>query len=261
MQPIHWRYEVQDSVARLALNRADYGNSINLDCLAELSTISAAIQADSQIRAVVLSAEGKHFSIGMDVAVIQQMAGQSFADYAKHLGAGQQAIDAFEGITKPIIAKIQGFCIGAGVILSACADFRISSGRAVFSLPEVQRSIGVIMGLNRVTRLIGIANSKRMAMLGEKFSAAEMLQMGFLTSTCEADQLDTAAEKLLGKILALPPQAVSLNKRIADFSYAEYLRRSQQFELEEQYPINQTDDFREAMQSFFEKRPPRYGGK
>ncbi|MBL8034720.1 MAG: hypothetical protein JNJ69_13525, partial [Leptospiraceae bacterium] len=67
MQPIHWRYEVQDSVARLALNRADYGNSINLDCLAELSTISAAIQADSQIRAVVLSAEGKHFSIGMDV--------------------------------------------------------------------------------------------------------------------------------------------------------------------------------------------------
>mgnify|MGYP003595845233 CR=1 FL=1 len=74
------------------------------------------------------------------------MVGQKFEDYAAHLSEGQRCIDAFEAIQKPVIARIQGFCIGAGVILAACADFRLSSDRAIYSLPEVQRSIGVIMG-------------------------------------------------------------------------------------------------------------------
>ncbi len=260
MTPQHWLFSVENKVATVALNRPATGNNVNLECLDELKELSEKIAADADIHAVVLAAEGKHFSIGMDVAVIQQMAGQSFENYAEHLSAGQRAIDAFEAIQKPIVAKIQGFCIGAGVILAACADFRVSSDRAVYSLPEVQRSIGVIMGLNRVTRLIGMAHTKRMAMLGEKFSAAEMAEMGFLTKVCPGERLSAEVEILLKKIRALPPQAVSLNKQIADFSYVEFLRASQQFELEQQYHLNQTADFREAMAAFFEKRPPRYTG-
>lgn len=261
MAPQHWLYRVENKVATVSLNRTAHGNNINLDCLAELKQISEQIQGDPDIHAVVLSAEGKHFSIGMDVAVIQQMAGQSFENYAENLNAGQRAIDAFEAIQKPIIAKIKGFCIGAGVILSACADFRISSDRAIFSLPEVQRSIGVIMGLHRVTRLIGVAHTKRMAMLGEKFSASEMAALGFLTKVCPGEKIDAEVDILLKKILALPAQAVSLNKQITDFSYAEFLRQSQKFELERQFHLNGTADFKEAMLSFFEKRPPRYTGK
>ncbi|AFM12318.1 enoyl-CoA hydratase/isomerase family protein [Turneriella parva] len=256
----HWQFRIADRVATVTLNRPGTGNNINLDCLAELKFISEAIQADASIHAVVLRSEGKHFSVGMDVAVIQQMAGQPFEAYAEHLRAGQRCIDAFEAIQQPIVAEIRGFCIGAGVILAACADFRLSSARAVYSLPEVQRSIGVIMGLGRVTRIMGTANTKRMAMLGEKFSAAEMQQMGFLTQVAPDEKLSAEVDILLKKIMALPPKAVSLNKRIADFASAENLRQSQLFELEQQFHLNQTQDFKEAMQSFFEKRPPRYRG-
>lgn len=256
----HWQFRREGRLATVTLARAESGNNINLECLAELKTISEAIRADASIHAVLLRSEGKHFSVGMDVAVIEQMADQPFAAYAAHLSAGQRCIDAFEAIEQPIIAEIKGFCIGAGVILAACADFRVSSERAVYSLPEVQRSIGVIMGLGRVARIIGMAHTKRMAMLGEKFSAAEMQQMGFLTKVATDDKLSAEVDILLKKILALPPKAVSLNKRIANFGAAEVLTASQEFELNEQYQLNQTADFREAMQSFFEKRPARYTG-
>lgn len=260
MTPVHWQYRVDDRVATVSLNRAETGNNVNLECLAELKTISEQIQGNPGIHAVVLKSEGKHFSVGMDVAVIQQMVGQPFGAYDEHLSTGQRCIDVFEAIDKPIVAEIKGFCIGAGVILAACADFRISSDRAVYSLPEVHRSIGVIMGLGRVTRIIGVANTKRMAMLGEKFSAAEMQQMGFLTKVCAGEKLSAEVDILLKKILALPPKAVSLNKRIADFAADAELRAAQRFELEQQYHLNQTEDFKEAMQSFFDKRPPRYRG-
>lgn len=261
MTPGHWLFSVSDGVATLSLNRPDHGNNINLECLEELRQLSGQIERDPAVRVVVLRSEGKHSSIGMDVSVIGQMAGQQYEPYAEHLGAGQKCIDAFEAITLPIIAEIKGFCIGAGVILAACADFRISTERAIFALPEVKRSIGVIMGLNRVTRLVGVSAVKRMAMLGENFSAQQMFEWGFLTEIVTEEKLAAASASLVKKILALPPLAVALNKRIADFSYAEFLRQSQEFELREQYALNQTADFREALEAFSQKRPPRYTGK
>lgn len=261
MTPRHWLFSVSDGVATVSLNRPEHGNSIDLECLEELRQLSEQIEQESAIRVVVLRSEGKHTSIGMDVSVIGQMAGLSYEAYAEHLGAGQRCIDTFESIRRPIIAEIKGFCIGAGVILAACADFRISSDRAVFALPEVKRSIGVIMGLHRVTRLVGVSAVKRMAMLGENFSARQMLDWGFLTEMVPEEKLAAATAAFVKKILALPPLAVTLNKRIADFSYAEFLQQSQQFELREQFPLNQTADFREAIESFQAKRTPSYLGK
>lgn len=257
----HWLYREEEQTAFISLNRPADGNNINLECLEELRELSAGITGHTGIRAVVLRSEGKHFSIGMDVSVISQMAGQGFENYAGHLSAGQRCIDAFEAIPQPVIAEIRGFCIGAGVILAACADFRVSSANAIYSLPEVKRSIGVIMGLNRVSRLIGVAAAKRMAMLGENFSAAEMHRLGFISELVEADKLTAATAMLLKKIHALPPQAVSLNKRIVDLSHADRTREAQRFELAEQYRLNQSEDFGEAMASYFERRQPRYSGK
>ena len=261
MTPRHWLFSVRDGVATLSLNRPEHGNNINLECLEELRQLSEQIEHNPAVRVVVLRSEGKHSSIGMDVSVIGQMAGQQYEPYAEHLGAGQKCINAFEAISRPIIAEIKGFCIGAGVILAACADFRISTERAVFALPEVKRSTGVIMGLHRVTRLVGVSSVKRMAMLGENFSARQMLEWGFLTEIVAEEKLAAASANLVKKILALPPLAVTLNKRIADFSYAAFLQQSQQFELREQFQLNQTADFREAIESFQKKRPPSYLGK
>jgi enoyl-CoA hydratase len=258
---MHWTCKIERKVATLTLQREESGNNINLECLEELRLLSLDIAADSRVAVVLLRSSGKHFSIGMDVSVIAQMADQDFESYAAHLSAGQRCIDSFEAIGKPIIAEIQGFCIGAGVILAACADFRISSDRAIYSLPEVKRSIGVIMGLCRVTRLIGVAATKQMAMLGENFTAREMSAFGFLNEVVPQESLSATSDRWIRKILALPPQAVALNKQIVDFSYANLLQTSQRFELEQQFFLNQTDDFNEALRSFFEKRPPRYTGK
>ncbi|GAB4444886.1 MAG: hypothetical protein OHK0011_26830 [Turneriella sp.] len=100
MTPSHWLFSVSDGVATLSLNRPEHGNNINLECLEELRQLSVQIEQDSAVRVVVLRSEGKHTSIGLDVSVIGQMAGQHYEPYAEHLGAGQRCIDAFEAMTR-----------------------------------------------------------------------------------------------------------------------------------------------------------------
>ena len=256
----HWLFETKDHIAYLTLNRPESKNRIGQVTLEELGVISEQIKNDPAIWAVVVQANGDGFSGGVDVNLIGQMVGQESEVYRKNLRLVQSFFDAFEAIPKPTIAALHGYVVGGGLILALCCDFRIGADNLSISLPEVKRSIGVIMGTQRITRTIGIAHTKELVMLGNAIDADRAYQMGLLTRLVPKDQLEETATQFARQFLKLPPLAVGVNKIITD--QGAYLDRAgQDLEIEAQERLLKTRDFQEAISSFFEKRIPNFKGE
>lgn len=256
----HWLVTLENHVLRLVLNNASQKNRFNQTVFLELKEIIIYINQTPEVWVVILEGAGGHFSSGVDVSLIGQMIGQDKPRYEEGLKALQTIFDDFEAIEKPTIAKIEGYCLGGGVILALCCDFRIVANNAIFGLPEVKRSIGVIMGTQRITRIAGIAATKEMILLGENFDASQAHSYGLVNQVIPLDQLENTVVKLAQKFKQLPPLAVGICKRIID--QGQFADRSgQDLEIAAQYELLGTLDFREAVQSFFEKRTPQYLGK
>ena len=233
---------------------------MNAETLYELRDIAAELGANREVRAVIVAGAGKHFSVGLDVNLIRMMVGREADEYRENILKLQECLDAFEALEKPTIAKIRGFCIGGGMILAACCDFRIASERSIFSLPEVKRGIGVIMGAARITRLCGVSVTKELILFGGRHDALDLFEYGFLNDVADEEELDEAAAHLAEKFRNLPPRAVGINKRIINQGLEMSLRASQNLEIDAQAELLDSPDFKEAMDSYFEKRPPRYTG-
>ena len=181
------------------------------------------------------------------------MVGAPQEQVARDLRDLQDCLDVFEALPLPVIAGLHGFVIGGGIILAACCDFRIASRRAIFSLPEVKRGIGVVMGMQRVTRLVGVATCKEWALLGENFSAAVAYEQGLVHRLVAPEDLDAELNKLAQKFAKLPRSAVAVNKQIINRGYAMDLRESQDHEIELQLGLLDGEDFRRAMAAFFKQ--------
>lgn len=257
----NWLFEVDDRVATLTLNRAAKMNSMTSETLLELRELVGVINGRSDIWVVVVASTGDHFTVGVDVSAIGMMVGQEPETYRNNLRDLQDCLDQFEALTKPTIAQIRGYCLGGGMILACCCDFRVVSKTAVFGLPEVKRSIGVIMGTQRITRVAGVAATKEMTLLADNFDAEQAQRYGLVTQLVGDDELETAVNALANKFRSLPPRAVGVAKRIIDEGYSMTVRDSQDLEIAAQQELLNSADFQEAIAAFFEKRPPRYTGQ
>ena len=200
------------------------------------------------------------FLAGVDVSLIGDMIGQDYKAYQNNLRESQSVLDAFEALEKPTIAALRGYVVGGGMILALCCDFRIAADNAIFGLPEVKRSIGVIMGTQRITRTIGIAHTKELVMLGNNIKASRAYEMGLVNEVVPQDQLKERVRQFATQFLELPPLAVGLCKQI--INEGQFLERAgQELEIEAQATLLNTADFKEAIASFFEKRKPVFKGK
>ncbi|MEM6629918.1 MAG: enoyl-CoA hydratase/isomerase family protein [Bacteroidota bacterium] len=256
----HWLLEIKDHIAYLTLNRPSQKNRIDTITLTELGDITQVLETDPEVWVVILQAKGDVFSAGVDVSLIGSMMGQDLASYRSSLRNAQAFLDAFEALEKPTIAALQGYVVGGGMILSLCCDFRIAAENVVFQLPEVKRSIGVIMGTQRITRTIGVSRTKEMVMLGKPVHADLALQMGLVNQLVPYAQLSEQTHNFARQFLELPPLAVGLCKKI--INEGQFLERAgQDLEIEAQAALLKTDDFKEAISSFFEKRKPNFLGK
>lgn len=256
----HWVLDIQEHVAYLTLNRPAKKNRIDTTTLTELGEITKVLSSDPRVWVVVVRAAGNCFSAGVDVSLIGNMIGQDEASYRENLRNAQSFLDAFEALEKPTIAALQGLVIGGGMILALCCDFRIAAEDVHFELPEVKRSIGVIMGTQRITNTIGIAHTKEMVMLGTPVGAKRALQIGLVNRVVSLEQLQDQATDFAQQFLELPPLAVGLCKKI--INEGQFLERAgQDLEIEAQFGLLDTKDFKEAITSFFEKRKPVYKGE
>ena len=257
----NWLWNEDGRLLTLTLNRPKKSNRISTETLHELRDISKKINERDDIWCVVVKGSGKHFSTGVDVNNIGGMLNVSEEQFRSNLRDQQDCLDQFEAIAKPTIAQIHGYCLGGGMLLSLCCDFRIADESAMLGLPEVKRAIGVIMGMQRITKIAGIARTKELAMMGENIDAATSYEYGLLHRVVTVGELDDAVAQFAAKFDHLPPKAVSLNKQIVDETVQLDVQAAQQFEAQVQYPLLSSDDFREAIASFMEKRPPVYTGK
>ena len=256
----NWLLSQEGHIARLTLNRPESKNNLTTDVLLELREISELLASRREVWSVILQAAGDHFSTGMDTLVFRQSLEWSEQAITEMIAAQQECLNTFEALGKPTIAKLHGFCIGGGLMLALCCDFRIASKRTIFSLPEIKLGIPVLWGTHRIVRLVGESRAKELIYLGKRFRAADALSYGLIHQVVDPDELDKAVQTLAERFELIPPRTVGIAKQITRMSHDLTGDESQTFEREALSNLQDSADVEEAIESYVQKRKPRFTG-
>ncbi|GAB97337.1 enoyl-CoA hydratase/carnithine racemase [Kineosphaera limosa] len=225
-----------------------------------------AVNADTDVRAVVLTGAGSAFSAGgnvKDMVDRSGMFGGSPHVLREGYRAGIQRIPrALYHCEVPVVAAVNGPAVGAGCDLSLMCDLRVASSRAFFAESFVQ--LGMIPGDGGawlLTKAVGPARAAEMALTGDRVSAAQALEWGLVNDVVEPDALLGAAHTLAGRVAKNPPLAVRMAKRLLRESQHQSLESLLEFSAAMQALAHHTDDHREALGAFTQKRPGDYQGR
>ncbi len=258
--------EKQGFVTWLTLNRPLERNTMTLEFFDELRDLFNAFDTDPEVRVVVIKAEGKSFTAGLDLVAAQSLMGDGSASYREELRrkikALQESMSAIEKCRKPVIAAIHGHCIGGGIDLTSACDIRIASKDAIFSIRETRIGIIADIGtLQRVPHIIGHGWFRELALTGRDFTAEEALNMGYITHLCEdRDTLYTEARKLAEEIANLAPLAVQGVKEVINYSRDNGVYPGLEYVAQKNAAVVPNEDMIEAVSAFLEKRPPSFKG-
>lgn len=219
------KLETTEAIAIITLNRPEAMNAFNQDVYRGLQNTARTVRENPEIRALIITGAGdRAFSAGMDLKMIAGGGSGSalMAEYRlgyERLYALKGLFTAFEELPFPVIAAINGYCMGAALELSLCCDIRIAAEHAVFSLPEI--TFGVIPDLGstqRLPRVVGIGMAKEMLLTGRRISAPEALRIGLVNHLYSKEQLMIEAKKLADEIAKLNPRLIEGTKRAANMS-------------------------------------------
>ncbi|MHB8909859.1 MAG: crotonase/enoyl-CoA hydratase family protein [Syntrophales bacterium] len=262
-----FKIEREGNVAWLVLNRPEKRNSMTWEFFAELAESFRSFDDDPEVRAVVLRAEGKMFTAGLDLVAAGSLMGDGSAPYREGLRRrildAQAAIGALERCRKPVIAAVHGWCIGGGVDLLSACDIRLAADDALFSIREVRIGIIADLGtLQRLPHIIGHGWTNELALTGRDFSAEEALQMGFVTRLCEdREALYREAKSLADEIAALPPLAVQGTKEILLHGRDHGVQAGLDTIAQKNAALIPNEDMMEAVAAFLGKRQPVFKGR
>ena len=249
--------ETRDAVTLVTLNRPQALNALNTQVLTDLIAAFAAYDADTAQRCLVLTGSEKAFAAGAD---IKEMSGQSFAAmYSRNFFAGW---DRVTSTRKPWIAAVNGFALGGGCEVAMMADFIIAGDTAKFGQPEIK--LGVTPGMGgsqRMTRAIGKAKAMEMCLAGRMMGAEEAERSGLVARVVPAADLIEEALKTAMAIAARPPLATIACKEMIGAAYETTLAQGILFERRLFHGLFGTEDQKEGMAAFIEKRPGKWSGQ
>lgn len=252
-------FEVRDKIAFITINRPQAMNALNMDVLNELYEAFSKVEADDEIRAAIVTGEGKAFVAGADIA---QMNSMNAIEGRDMMIAGHKVMNYMESIEKPIIAAVNGFALGGGCELSMACDIRIASEKAKFGQPEV--NLGIIPGFGgtqRLPRLVGKSMGKYLIMTAEMISAEEALRIGLVEKVVPHEELMEAAEKIAKTIMSKAPLAVAAAKTAVNNGYGLDMKTASVLEIEAFTAPFASSDKTEGMTAFLEKRPANFQRK
>ena len=248
--------EKKDAVALLTLNRPPM-NPLNRTMYGELAEGSDELDADPGVKVVVITGSGeKAFAAGLDVVDVE---GKSLADILKFQAFSGMASAKVAAIGKPVIAAINGLALGGGLVLALRCDVRIASDKAVLGQPEV--NLGIIPGggaTQLLARLIGPARAKELSFTGDTFKAARALALGIVNRVVPADKLMEEAMALASSLAKKPAVALKMIKLAVDHGINMDLCSALAYEGECFVLSFMSEDGREGMRAFVEKRKPQY---
>ena len=249
--------EREGPVAIVTLNRPQQLNALSYGLIKELALALEALDQDADIRAIVLTGGEKVFAAGTD---IKEMADATpFDDRLQ----GRLAFrDRINRISKPVIAAVSGLTLGGGCELAMCCDIIIASETARFGQPEV--NLGIIPGsggTQRLTRTVGKYRAMEMVLTGDFINAAEAHMLGLVAKVVPVEFLIEEAKGIAKKIAAKPPLAVKFAKEAVLKAFETSLGEGLEFERKSFYLLFASEDKREGMKAFIEKRKPEFKGK
>ena len=247
-----------EGVALVTIDRPDALNALSFDLLRELAAAFEALDADPACRAIVLTGSGtRAFAAGAD---IRELAIQTSASLAS--GGDFDAWGRIDAVGLPLIAAVRGFALGGGCELAMACDMLIAGDDARFGQPEI--NLGVIPGAGgtqRLTRAIGSARAMEMILTGRTMTADEAAAAGLVTRVVPAEATVDAALELAARIAAMPPLAVRAAKRAVRAAAELPLTHGLAAERQAFFALFDTDDQREGMSAFIEKRPAAWTGR
>jgi enoyl-CoA hydratase len=254
------KFEEHGRVGVIKIARPEALNALNQTVLSELRELLTGLASMKQIRACILTGEGdKAFVAGADIKEMENLNASQAHDLAT---AGQALLQKIEDMPFPVIAVVNGFALGGGLELALSCDFMMASSKTKWGLPEV--TLGLIPGYGgtqRLSRVLGRALARRIALSGEMFTAQQGYEWGLFTQVCEPTDLMPTAMKLAETLAARAPVALSLAKRAINHGHDLSLKEGLKLEAELFGKTFETQDHNEGIKAFIEKRQPNFQGK
>lgn len=248
-------------ITTVSLNRPDKNNTLSTEMLRTLESIALDLANDETTRAVVFRAAGDNFSFGADLKEIAVESQPSTLRVRREAELGARVMRAIRDIHQPTVCAVQGVSTGGATCIASACDFRVAADDARLGYGEVRLGINLMWhAVPPCVHLVGPSRAKQMIMSGKLIPAAVLAEWGFVDEVCDASSLHTRALEWAGEYAALPPIAVQMIKRSINRLSGALDDAVMHADADQWLLATKTDDFREAVSAFREKRPPTYTG-
>jgi len=243
-------------VGIITVNRPDVLNAVNIETILELEQAVKECNDNPDVCVIIITGKGKSFVSGSDISRLYEMGEAQAREYSM---TGQRVLTSIENSRKPVIAAVNGFALGSGCEIAMACDIRIASLKAKFGQPEVK--LGLIpghAGTQRLSRLVGIGKAKELILTGDLIDAEEALRIGLADRVAAPDMLLEEAKTIAGKIADAGPNAVRTAKDVINRGFDVDMATGQEYEIDAFSRLFATDEAREGMKAFMEKRKPEW---
>jgi enoyl-CoA hydratase len=249
-----------ERIGIISLNRPMAMNAINSELIRELDQVLNIIRDDEEISAVIITGSEKAFSVGADIKQISGI--KTPLDAHCFISSLQSLFNKIESLEKPVIAAISGLALGGGCELSLVCDIRIVAENATFGQPEIK--IGVIPGAGgtqRLARLIGLGRAKELLYTGDSIDALEAYRIGLVNKVVPVELLMDEAKKFAAKLAQQPACALQMTKIVVNEGIDLCLQSALKYETRCFEIMFSTEDQKEGVRAFIEKRRPVFKGR
>lgn len=254
------RYELADGIATVTINRPEKNNAISMEMRADFRALADELYTDEGVRVVVFTGTGKTFSVGADVSTFET--DWNTPVFRANTRLLTNFFNDLEALEKPLIAAINGTCVGGGLELALACDLRLAARSARFGLPE--NNLGLIPGIggcSRLVKLVGFGRAKELVLTGEIISAEDAHRYGLVSRVVDDDALLPEARGLAERLSAKAPQALGIAKRVLQNCVSADLGTARTLESFGQSILIKTADHREGVNAFRAKRRPKFEGR
>ena len=256
--------ERRGRVAIVRFDRGDRANTMSLEACRQLTQAARSFDDDHEVSAIVLTGNAQgNFTNGADLKDpdLARARRAPLAERRLLMQTGGRMCRAWEETEAVTIAAIEGWCVGGGAAISVACDLRVASEDATFYVPEIERGMNLSWGaVPRITHLVGPAKAKRIIILSEKLPAARAASWGLVDELVPPGQALQAALAMAERVAGMPPVQVRMIKQAINASANALDRAASHADFDQYMVAAASGDFAEGVQSFLEKRPPKYTG-
>ncbi len=254
------RYEKDGAIATITLDRPDKRNAISSTMIEELLAVLNAAEADPAVRVIILTGAGRAFCSGMDLETLQTIAGQTAEQNLADSREMARMFHRLYSFPKPLITAVNGAAVAGGCGIATFSDITLAVPEAKFGYTEVR--IGFIPALVSVLvrRQMGEKRARELLLTGQIIDAAEAFRLGMVTEIVPAENLLQRAREVAAKFLEASPTSLRRTKRLLLLYNEKEVTQEIELATQENAAIRATEDFREGLASFLEKRQPKWTG-